>query len=827
LANAIVLTASGGSLTTDNTGATTEQGEPDKAGDRGGASLWYSWTPNFDGVAEIDTSGSSVDTLLGMFIDWPGGAFGLSRVASNDDIGDSDTTSRVCTYVSANTTTYRIAVDGYSGATGPISLHWGKKTDSAPCPMIPPSIGGPSSQPKVGDLLFLGGGNFVDGGGTGSIQWLRCVEEECIAIDGATGGSYTVAMRDVGTAIRVDQAVTNQGGSAHNTSDPTGVVATTPHTGTNGRIFWSTYRDAPDPVTIHSMFGDTSGQLRVTSRDGGIWSAISPDGTQVAYIRGTDIAVANADGSDVIDLGLFGTHPTWSPDGSRLAYLSPSGIDVVDLDDPSDVVHVARVPSGLPSGNGSIDWSPDGTKIAFGYRQAPNGHSGIAVVRADGRGSITPLTTPPDSDDENPAWSPDGSQIAFDRLCGGVCGGVYVMDADGGNLIQLFGSDPAHVADYGVDWSPDGKSIVFSRRDDFGQGGDLFTLPAGGGSVTRLTNTHGDAWPTWGPLASFELSVSRSGNGGGTVASSSGGISCGVTCSATFVDPASVTLTATPVDGSTFAGWTGDCTGTGTCTLSMTGPHGVEAVFTHPTTSGGGGGGGGGGSSSLALSVTPPSQTVASGGTANWTISVTNTGGAYLYAVGVRDAAAPSCGIPGSFADTASLMAPGVTISYSCSLPSLTSNLTNTVIANATTGPGDLLTQTASATVTVQAPPAPPSAPQGSTAPPRAPSAAHRITGTNRADRLIGTAAADLINGLGGDDSINGGKGNDTLNGGRGNDTITGGPGHDKIFGGPSKDLINARDRTRDTIDCGPGRDIVTADKADKLARNCEVVHRV
>src|SRR5262245_54312551 len=173
MANAIVLTASGGSLTTDNSGATTEPGEPDKAGDRGGASLWYSWTPDFDGVATIDTSGSSVDTLLGAFVDWPGGAFSLSRVASNDDIGDSDTTSRVCTYVSANTTTFRIAVDGYDAATGPITLHWGKKTDSAPCPMIPPNVGGPS-QPKVGDQLFLGAANFVDGGGSESIQWLRC-----------------------------------------------------------------------------------------------------------------------------------------------------------------------------------------------------------------------------------------------------------------------------------------------------------------------------------------------------------------------------------------------------------------------------------------------------------------------------------------------------------------------------------------------------------------------------------------------------------------------------------------------------------------------------
>src|SRR5262249_34586048 len=156
---------------------------------------------------------------------------------------------------------------------------------------------------------------------------------------------------------------------------------------------------------------------------------------------------------------------------------------------------------------------------------------------------------------------------------------------------------------------------------------------------------------------------------------------------------------------------------------------------------------------------------------ASWTITLTNTGGAYLYAVGVRDAAAPGCGIPSSFADSASFMAPGVTISYSCSLPGVSSSLTNTVVATATTGPGDVLTQTAAAAVTVQAPPVAAPAPQT----PRAPSTAtklHTITGTSHADRLIGTAAADLINGLGGNDSINGGKGNDTLNGNAGNDVI-------------------------------------------------------
>src|SRR5205814_3267761 len=61
------------------------------------------------------------------------------------------------------------------------------------------------------------------------------------------------------------------------------------------------------------------------------------------------------------------------------------------------------------------------------------------------------------------------------------------------------------------------------------------------------------------------LSVSKTGSGGGTVTSSPGGINCGSTCSHTYAGRTKVTLTATRGPGSTFAGWSGACTGTGTC----------------------------------------------------------------------------------------------------------------------------------------------------------------------------------------------------------------------------------------------------------------------
>jgi aryl-phospho-beta-D-glucosidase BglC (GH1 family) len=85
----------------------------------------------------------------------------------------------------------------------------------------------------------------------------------------------------------------------------------------------------------------------------------------------------------------------------------------------------------------------------------------------------------------------------------------------------------------------------------------------------------------------FALTVTKAGTGSGTVSSSPAGISCGGTCSATFASTVSVTLTATAASGSTFAGWSGACTGTSTCTVPMTAAKSVTATFnttgTNPT----------------------------------------------------------------------------------------------------------------------------------------------------------------------------------------------------------------------------------------------------
>jgi phospholipase C len=79
--------------------------------------------------------------------------------------------------------------------------------------------------------------------------------------------------------------------------------------------------------------------------------------------------------------------------------------------------------------------------------------------------------------------------------------------------------------------------------------------------------------------APVQLTVLPAGTGAGTVTSSLSGVSCGATCTASFPTATTVTLTAIANAGSTFAGWSGPCTGTGTCNLTLTASTTVTPTF--------------------------------------------------------------------------------------------------------------------------------------------------------------------------------------------------------------------------------------------------------
>jgi hemolysin type calcium-binding protein len=74
-----------------------------------------------------------------------------------------------------------------------------------------------------------------------------------------------------------------------------------------------------------------------------------------------------------------------------------------------------------------------------------------------------------------------------------------------------------------------------------------------------------------------------------------------------------------------------------------------------------------------------------------------------------------------------------------------------------------------------------------------------------------------------GDDTFFGGPGADVADLGSGNDLVDPGPGSDFVLAGDGDDSVAARDGFGDVVECGPGNDTVTADRADVLS-GCENV---
>ena len=271
---------------------------------------------------------------------------------------------------------------------------------------------------------------------------------------------------------------------------------------------------------------------------------ISPDGSQVAYVRQSNDIMIDQLKANIWIVGTNGrghrpllsgtdsySSPRWSPSGDRIAYVSSAEGRGPELYVRWMDTGQTALLSNLPASPGALSWSPDGTQIAFtsfvkseGPKLAsppeqPEGAEWAPPVividsiyyRADGRGYLEAGNThlfviPPDGgtprqvtsgdyDHSGPlAWSPDAGQIVlssnreddwqFNRRNTELWS-VDVADGDMRQLTDRFGPDGS------ASFSPDGSKIAYLGYDDKKMGYhnvNVYVMNANDGSIQELTS---------------------------------------------------------------------------------------------------------------------------------------------------------------------------------------------------------------------------------------------------------------------------------------------------------------------------------------------------
>ncbi len=217
---------------------------------------------------------------------------------------------------------------------------------------------------------------------------------------------------------------------------------------------------------------------------------LSPDGRVVAYALGGRLRVELAGGGSARTLTQIPAYEPslcFSPDGYRIAFAAENSLVLVPVVGRGPVRKIALPTSWAGSSLAALAWSGDGEHIAFS-RTSGDGKAGTlkneldVVDLRDGAARTIYRNPDPYGASANPVFSPDSTRIAVTTPAG-----LATLPTALGSRVTL--TKPANgVLDTNPIWSPDGTTIAFQRRPLRGVS-DIYTVPAGGRGLRRLTTT--------------------------------------------------------------------------------------------------------------------------------------------------------------------------------------------------------------------------------------------------------------------------------------------------------------------------------------------------
>jgi Tol biopolymer transport system component/DNA-binding winged helix-turn-helix (wHTH) protein len=237
-------------------------------------------------------------------------------------------------------------------------------------------------------------------------------------------------------------------------------------------------------ISLLSLTDSSTRRLTSPSEQDADYSpAFSPDGSTVAFVRGTlagavqDLYVVPTAGGEskrlTFDKTWIRGSPTWTPDGRDIVFSSARG-GLASLWRISASGGAPRSVAGVGVTAFSPSISPKGNQLV--YTQSFHKENIVRLNMKDethrqGPGTVLNLKK---GRNWRPHYSPDGKRFAFESS-GGEYAEIWACDSDGANCGQL---TSLHGTAGAPRWSPDGHYIAFEFRPK--ERSEIYLLEVGG-----------------------------------------------------------------------------------------------------------------------------------------------------------------------------------------------------------------------------------------------------------------------------------------------------------------------------------------------------------